>query len=85
MIVGFLLPVLVVGWFVRKGIQNAEHPPKRDKERERLRRLKLQPVARLTLDELEDGVVLARRYGDPLTTAAFSKALAVKRKQRMPV
>lgn len=85
MIVGFLLPVLFVGWMVRKGIQNAEHPPKKDKERERLRRLKAQPIGRLTLDELEDGVVLARRYGDPLAAATWGKALAVKRKQRMPI
>lgn len=85
MIIGFLLPVLFVGWMVRKGIQNTENPPKKDKERERLRRLKAQPVARLTLDELEDGVVLARRYGDPMGMVTFGKAVAVKRKQRMPV
>lgn len=82
---GLLVPFLVVGWIVRKGIANAEHPPKKDRERERLRRLKLQPVGLLGLDDLEDGVVLARRYRDPIALAIFSKWLAVKRRERMPV
>lgn len=82
---GLLIPLFVVGWMVRKSIQNAEHPPKKDREHERLRRLKARPVALLTLDELEDGVVLARRYRDPIGLAVFSKWLIAKRRERMPV
>lgn len=82
---GFLIPLLIVGAFVAKGIKNANRPPKPDMEREWLRRLKNRSLATLSLDHLEDGVVLARRYGDKPAEAIFERAVLERKLKRLPI
>ena len=52
-------------------------------ERMKLERLKLRKV--LTLDEAEDGLVLARRYGDKNAEVRFRIEVLKLKKKRMPI
>jgi hypothetical protein len=82
---GLLVPLLLVGWLVRSGIQEAEHHSKPDREREWLRRLKQRNVQFLSLADAEDGLVLSRRYGDRGSAEVFAKVVAARKKERLPV
>lgn len=70
----------LVGYAIRRSTGPAQKPMD---ERMKLERLKL--VERLTLDEAEDGLVLARRYGDKGAEVKFRVEVLRLKKKRMLV
>lgn len=79
-----MFPLLVglaaVGGLVSMAIRRAIGPAKKPMlEREKLEVLKMKP--RVTLDEAEDGLVLARRYGDRKAEVRF--AIDVRRLRKL--
>lgn len=52
-------------------------------ERRKLAELRVRP--RLTLDEAEDGLVLARKFGDNVAVGRFGREIAKLRATRPPI
>lgn len=71
----------LVGFAIRETVNPSR---KRDSEEGKLEKLKSK-FPMVTLDEAEDGAVLARRYGDKKSEADFSKAVSALRKKRVPI
>jgi hypothetical protein len=79
-----LLGFAIVGGLVSFAIKKATGPSIRIKdEKEKLARLKTKAV--LTLDEAEDGAVLARRYGDSPSQKRFAREVEKLKKNRLPI
>jgi hypothetical protein len=70
----------LVGYAIRRATGPSTKPLD---ERYKLERLKMRKV--LTLDEAEDGLVLARRYGDRKAQLRFQIEVIRLRKLRPPV
>jgi hypothetical protein len=70
----------LVGYAIRKSTGPSTKP---GDERVRLERLKLRKI--LTLDEAEDGLVLARRFGDAGSEAKFRIEISRLKKKRIPI
>ena len=62
----FVLGAIALVWgLTYAGVKWSENPARKtDAEKKTLMKLKAKPAATMTLDEAEDGLVLARRYGD---------------------
>jgi hypothetical protein len=81
---GLLFAVSLVGGLVGYAIRRTTGPStKPADERMKLERLKMRKV--LTLDEAEDGLVLARRYGDKSSEVRFRIEALKLKKKRMPI
>jgi len=79
-----LLGLVAVGSLVGAAIRRATGPShKVEVEREKLDRLKTRQ--HLSLDEAEDGVVLARRFGDKKSEVRFAMLVQKLRKKRVLV
>jgi hypothetical protein len=79
-----LLGIAAVGGLVGLAIKKVAGPAKKPLvEREKLERLK--GKHRLTLDEAEDGLVLARRYSDTKAEVHFAIEVGRLRKNRIPI
>lgn len=70
----------LVGYAIRRATGPSTKPLD---ERYKLERLKMRKV--LTLDEAEDGLVLARRYNDAKARVRFQIEVGRLRKKRTPV
>jgi hypothetical protein len=70
----------LVGYAIRRSTGPSQKPLD---ERIKLERLKLRQV--LTLDEAEDGLVLARRYGDKSSEVRFRIEVLKLKKRRLLV
>lgn len=70
----------LVGYAIRRTTGPSTKPMD---ERMKLGRLKLRKV--LTLDEAEDGLVLARRYGDKSAEVKFRIEVLKLKKRRPPI
>jgi hypothetical protein len=70
----------LVGYAIRRSTGPSTKPMD---ERMKLERLKLRRV--LTLDEAEDGLALARRYGDKSSEVRFRIEVLKLKKKRMPI
>ena len=80
-----MFPLLVglaaVGALVGSAIRRVTGPSKREEaERTKFEKLLMKPHP--TLDEAEDGLVLARRYGDRRAQVRFSMLVQKLRKKR---
>jgi len=85
-----LLPVvLAVGGVIALtalGMKRSLDPAvKAGAERARLAKLKSRPASSLSLDEAEDGLVLARRYKDAAAEIYFAKLKEALRTRRVPI
>lgn len=79
-----ILALSAVGLLVGKAIMKAAGPSTKPlDERYKLERLKLRKV--ITLDEAEDGLVLARRYNDKGAMVRFQIEISKLKKKRMPI
>lgn len=79
-----LASVGAVGLLVWRGMKRSLAPVK-DESSEREKLMELKAKGRWTLDEAEDGLVLARRYGDGAAAAKFSKIVVELRKRRAKI
>lgn len=70
----------LVGYAIRRSTGPSTKPMD---ERMKLERLKLRKV--LTLDEAEDGLALARRYGDKATEVKFRIEVIKLKKKRIRI
>ena len=81
---GAILAVGAVLVFIRWGMKRALDPARsEDDERRKLRELRAKK--RLTLDQAEDGLVLARRYSDAAAVAWFKTAVEELKKRRVKI
>lgn len=82
--VGIVLALGAVAALVYTGMKRSLDPAKDEaSERSKLRALKAKK--RLVLDEAEDGLVLARRYGDAAAAKWFGTAVAELKKRRVRI
>lgn len=78
-----LLGLAAVGGLVTFAVRKATGPSVREQdERQKLAKLEVKRV--LTLDEAEDGAVLARRYGSK-SQARFAREVEKLRKNRLSI
>ena len=81
---GLLLAIGAVSSLVGYAIRRSTGPSTKPMdERMKLERLKLRKV--LTLDDAEDGLVLARRYGDKSSEVRFRIEVLKLKKRRPPI
>lgn len=83
-----MLPVLLavgaLAGLLWRGVKRTLDPTiKEDAERKRLKDLRGQGV--LNIDQAEDGLVLARRYGDATAAERFRAAVVELRKRRVRI
>lgn len=76
-----LIGLAAVGTLVGSAIRRATGPSKRE-EAERIKFEKLLMKQNPTLDEAEDGLVLARRFGDKRAQVRFAMIVGKLRKRR---
>ncbi len=82
--VPLLIGLAAVGGLVGMAIKRALGPAKKPlAEREKLEALKMKRL--LSLDQAEDGLVLARRYGDRKAEVRFAIEVRKLRKKRVPI
>jgi hypothetical protein len=79
-----ILAIGAVAGLVGYGIRRSTGPSTKPMdERMKLERLKMRQI--LTLDEAEDGLALARRYGDKRSEVRFKIEVLKLKKRRMPI
>jgi hypothetical protein len=82
--IGLVVSIGAVGLLVWSGMKRALAPAKSEaSDRNKLARLKAQ--GRWTMDEAEDGLVLARRYGDATAAKKFAAVVSELRKRRVKI
>jgi hypothetical protein len=81
-----LLALGGAGAFILWGVKRSLDPTRvPEREKRMLASLKKKPLAALTIDDAENGAVLARRYGDKFAEGEFKKHIVKLRKTRAPI